>query len=58
MNSIYEFTLKEKQKMKMENFLGTKSHRNFLEGLKQKIDIFIRTKNIFNPIDNYSLKNL
>jgi len=32
----------------MENFVGTKSQRNFLEELKRKIDIFIRTKNIFN----------
>jgi len=30
------------------NFLGTKSERNFLEGLKRKVDIFIGTKNIFN----------
>jgi len=49
MNSIYEFTLKEWPKGKMENFLGTKSWRNFLEGLKKKFDIFIGTKNIFNP---------
>jgi len=34
--------------MKMENFLGTKSWRKILEGLKRKIDIFIGTKNIFN----------
>jgi len=35
----------------MRNFLGTKSWRNFLEGLKRKIDIFIGTKNIFNPYE-------
>ena len=27
----------------------TKSERNFLEKLKQKVGVFIRTKNIFNP---------
>jgi len=37
----------------MENFIGTKSWRNFLEGLKQKDDIFIGTKNIFNPYYYY-----
>ena len=36
--------------MKMENFLGTKSWRKILEGLKQNVDIFIGTKNIFNPV--------
>ena len=35
--------------MKLENFWGTKSWRNILEGLKQKVGIFIGTKNIFNP---------
>jgi len=30
------------------NFLGTKSWRNCLEGLKRKVDIFIGTKNILN----------
>jgi hypothetical protein len=49
MNFTYEFTLKERPKVKMEIFLGTKSWRNFLEGLKRKIDIFIEIKNIFNP---------
>ena len=34
----------------IENFIRTKSWRNFLEGLKQKVDIFIKTKNIFNLI--------
>ena len=48
-NSTYEFTLKERPKVKMENFLGTKSWRKFLEGLKRKINVFIGTKNIFNP---------
>jgi len=33
----------------IENFIGTKSRREILEGLKQKIDIFIGNKNIFNP---------
>jgi len=32
----------------MQNFM-TKSQINFLEALKRKIDIFIGTKNIFNP---------
>jgi len=41
MNSTYEFTLKEGPKVKMRNFLGTKSWRKFLEGLKRKFDIFI-----------------
>jgi len=36
--------------MKMKNFWRTKSWRNFLEVLKWKFDIFIGTKNIFNPI--------
>ena len=44
MNSTYEFTLKEGLKVKMGNFLETKSWRNFLEGLKQKVDIFTGTK--------------
>jgi len=30
MNYTYAFTLKEGPKMKMENFWGTKSWRNFL----------------------------
>jgi len=49
MNSTYEFTLKEGPKVKMKNFIGTKSWRKILEGLKQKVGIFIETKNIFNP---------
>ena len=40
LNSTYEFTLKEGSKVKMEDFLGTKSWRNFLEGLKWNVDIF------------------
>jgi len=32
--------------MKIEYFLGTKSGRNFSEGLKQKVCIVIGTKNI------------
>jgi len=46
---LHEFTLKEGPKVKMENFIGTKSWRKILEGLKRKVGIFIRTKNIFNP---------
>jgi len=52
MNSTYDFTLKEGPKVKMKNFIGTKSCRNFLEGLKRKVNIFIGIKNIFNPILN------
>jgi hypothetical protein len=36
-------------KVVIENFIGTKSWRKILEGLKRKVDIFIGTKNIFNP---------
>ena len=50
MNSTFEFTLKEGPKAKMKNFIGTKSWKKILEGLKRKVDIFIRTINIFNPI--------
>jgi len=49
MNSTYEFTLKEGPKVKIENFILTKSWRKILEGLKRKVDIFIGSKNIFNP---------
>jgi hypothetical protein len=52
MNSTYEFTLKERPKVKIENFIGTKSWRKILEGPKRKVDIFIGTKNIFNPLIN------
>ena len=52
MISTYEFTLKVGPKVKMENFLGTKSWRKILEGLKRKVCIFIGTKNIFNPLFN------
>ena len=31
----------------IKNYTGTKSWKSFLGGLKQKIDIFIGTKNIF-----------
>jgi len=44
------FTLNEGPKVKMEIFWGTTSWRKILEGLKQKVGIFIGTKNIFNPI--------
>jgi len=30
----------------IENFRGTESERKILEGLKRKVGIFIRTKNI------------
>ena len=49
MNSTYEFTLKEGPNVYMKKKLGTKSWRKYLEGLKRKVDIFIGTKNIFNP---------
>jgi len=48
MNSTYEFTLKVGPKVKIENFIRTKSWRKILERLKQKVGIFIETKNIFN----------
>ena len=41
--------------MVIENFWGTKSQINYLERLKQKVDIFIKTKNIFNH--NYLINN-
>jgi len=50
MKSTYEFTLNEGPKVKIENFIGTKSWRKILEGLKRKVGIFIGTKNIFNPL--------
>jgi len=50
MNSTYEFTLKERPKVKIENFWRTKSRRKILEGLKRKVGIFIGTKNLFNPV--------
>jgi len=34
----------------VEKFIGIKSLRKILEGLKRKVSIFIETKNIFNPI--------
>jgi len=34
----------------IENFIGTKSRRKILEGLKRKIDMFLGTKNIFKPL--------
>jgi len=46
-NSTYEFTLKEGPKVKMENLWGIKSWWKNLEELKEKVDIFIGTKNIF-----------
>ena len=39
----------------IENFIGTKSRRKFLGGLKRKVDIFIRTKNIFNPKNSITI---
>jgi hypothetical protein len=35
--------------MEIKNLIRTKSGRNFLEGQKWKIDIFLGTKNTFNP---------
>ena len=40
----------------MEDFLGTKSRRNISERLKQKVDLFIETKYIFNPFYYYMRK--
>jgi len=57
MNSTYEFTLKERPKVKMENYLGTKSWRKTLEGLKRKVGIFIGNKNIFNSNKYFQLKS-
>jgi len=57
MNFTYEFTLKEGPKIKMKFFIGTKSWRKILEGLKRKISIFIGTNNLFNPFF-CQLKNL
>jgi len=56
MNSTYEFTLKKRPKMKMENFLKTKSGRKILVGLKRKIDILIKTNYIFNTKLNFRNK--
>jgi len=53
MNSTYKFTLKEGPKLQMKKKLGTKSWRNFLEGPKWKINIFIGTKNIFKYVYVY-----
>jgi len=39
----------------IENFIGTKSLRKILEGLKRKVGIFIETKNIFNPKWNHNI---
>jgi len=36
----------------IENFIGTKSWRKILEGLKWKFGIFIGTKKIINPLLN------
>jgi hypothetical protein len=42
----------------IENFIGTKSRKKILEGLKRKVNIFIGTKNIFNPKNyRYKLRN-
>jgi len=48
MNSTYDFTLKEGPKVVIENFIRIKSLWKILEKLKRKVDIFIKTKNIFN----------
>ena len=44
----YKIWLKNKD-IVIENFIGTKSWRKILEGLKRKVGIFIGIKNIFNP---------
>jgi len=50
MNFHMSFVKRERSKVKMKKFWGTKNPRNFLKGLKQKVDIFIRTrKKKFNP---------
>jgi hypothetical protein len=36
----------------IENFGETKSARKFLGGLKTKLEIFIRNRNIFIPLNN------
>jgi len=36
MNSTYEFTYKEKPKVKIENFLGIKSQKKKFRGTKMK----------------------
>jgi len=35
--------------VRIEKFWGTKSSSKYLEGLERKVEIFLRTKNIFNP---------
>jgi len=57
MNSTYNFTLEEVSKVVIEKFIGTESWRKILEGLKRKVNIFIGTKNIFNPNNNKIVTN-
>jgi len=42
----------------MENFWGTKSWRKILEELKWKVDISIKTKNVFNPKKKIALQEI
>jgi len=50
---IQKLTWKYEPKVMIENFIGTKSWKKNLEGLKQIVSIFIGTKNIFNSIINW-----
>jgi len=58
----YEFYIwvyfKGGTKSEDEKILGTKSRKKILEGLKWKVDIFIGTKNIFNPKKNTHINGL
>ena len=42
----------------IEEFIGTKSWKKILKRLKRKVDIFIGTKNIFNPYNFYKMKTI
>jgi len=55
MNSTYEFILKMGPKVKIENFIGTKSWRKILEGLKQKFGIFTETKTYLTLFKLYQM---
>jgi len=45
----YKSLLKKGTKVVTENFKEIKSWRKILEELKQKIDVFIGARNLFNP---------
>jgi len=53
MISTYEFILNDGSKVRKKFFKGLKVEDFFLEELKQKVDKFIKIRNIFNPIINY-----